>query len=170
MSRLQASALQRRPAADRRRGGRRWPPSPASAPARRASTIDVPETLPDVLADAALLERALANLVGNAVRYAPAGAPVRVTAGEVVGDGQPRVDVRVIDRGPGIRPADRELVFQPFQRLVDHQADGAGVGLGLAIARGFVEAMGGELAIEDTPGRRHDDGRRPAGRRPERSP
>ena len=56
-----------------------------------------------------------------------------------------------IDRGPGIRPADRELVFQPFQRVVDHQADGTGVGLGLAIARGFVEAMGGELAIEDTP-------------------
>ncbi len=70
----------------------------------------------------------------------------------VVGDGRPRVDIRVIDRGPGIRPADRELVFQPFQRLVDHRADGAGVGLGLAIARGFVEAMGGELAIEDTPG------------------
>ncbi len=54
--------------------------------------------------------------------------------------------------GPGISPADRELVFQPFQRLVDNQADGGGVGLGLAIARGFVDAMGGELTIEDTPG------------------
>ena len=105
-----------------------------------------------MLADAALLERALANLVGNAVRYAPAGVPVRVAAGDVVVGGRCRVDVRVIDHGPGIRPADRELVFQPFQRVVDHQADGAGVGLGLAIARGFVEAMGGELAIEDTPG------------------
>ncbi len=63
-----------------------------------------------------------------------------------------RVDVRVIDSGPGIAPSDRDLVFQPFQRVVDNQADGSGVGLGLAIARGFVEAMGGELTIEDTPG------------------
>ena len=51
----------------------------------------------------------------------------------------------------GIRAGDRDLVFQPFQRVVDHQADG-GVGLGLAIARGFLDAMGGELTIEDTPG------------------
>ena len=81
----------------------------------------------------------------------PARRP-RVTAGEVMTTAQAAVDIRVIDRGPGIRPADRELVFQPFQRVVDHQADGAGVGLGLAIARGFVEAMGGELVIDDTPG------------------
>ena len=90
-------------------------------------------------------------------RLAGAGRPVMSAC-----DGGRHVDVRVIDRGPGIRPADRELVFQPFQRVVDHQADGAGVGLGLAIARGFVEAMGGELAIEDTPGRRYDDGRQRA--------
>jgi two-component system sensor histidine kinase KdpD len=114
--------------------------------------LDLPATSPDVLADAALLERALANIVGNAVRFAPDGIPVRVSAGRVVDDGRPRVDVRVIDRGPGIRPADRDLVFQPFQRVVDQRVDGAGVGLGLAIARGFVEAMGGEVAIEDTPG------------------
>ncbi len=112
----------------------------------------MPDAVHDVVADAPLLERALANLVGNAVRYAPAGAPVQVRAGDVLVDGRGRVDISVIDRGPGIRPADRELVFQPFQRVVDHQADGRGVGLGLAIARGFVEAMGGELAIEDTPG------------------
>jgi two-component system sensor histidine kinase KdpD len=105
-----------------------------------------------VLADAPLLERALANLVGNAVRYAPPDAPVRVRAGDVVVEGHGRVDISVIDRGPGIRPVERDLVFQPFQRVVDHQADGRGVGLGLAIARGFVEAMGGDLVIEDTPG------------------
>jgi two-component system, OmpR family, sensor histidine kinase KdpD len=58
----------------------------------------------------------------------------------------------VIDDGPGIQPTDRELVFQPFQRVVDHQTDGTGVGLGLAIGRGFIEAMAGELTIEDTPG------------------
>jgi two-component system, OmpR family, sensor histidine kinase KdpD len=121
-------------------------------PPGRAVDVDVPESLTDVLADPALLERALANLVGNALRYAPADHPVRVAAGEVLVAGQCRVDVRVIDRGPGIRPADRDLVFQPFQRLVDHQTDGSGVGLGLAIARGFIEAMGGELTIEDTPG------------------
>ena len=63
-----------------------------------------------------------------------------------------RVDLRVIDHGPGIPPADRERIFQPFQRLGDNPANGTGVGLGLAVARGFVEAMGGELAVEDTPG------------------
>lgn len=108
--------------------------------------IDVPETLPDVSADAALLERALANLLANAVRMSPVGRPPRITAGAVLD----RVDIRVIDHGPGIKPADRDVVFQPFQRLGDH--GGSGVGLGLAITKGFVEAIGGELAIDDTPG------------------
>jgi two-component system, OmpR family, sensor histidine kinase KdpD len=114
--------------------------------------VDVPETVRDVLADPALLERALANLIANALRHGPREVPVRVSAGDVSADEQCRVDIRVIDRGPGIPPAERDLVFQPFQRLVDNQADGSGVGLGLAIARGFVEAMRGELTIEDTPG------------------
>jgi two-component system sensor histidine kinase KdpD len=61
------------------------------------------------------------------------------------------VVLRVIDRGPGIAPADRHRVFQPFQRLGDAQSRG-GVGLGLAVARGFTEAIGGELQLEDTPG------------------
>ena len=101
---------------------------------------------------AALLERALANLIANALALRAGRRPVRVDGRRRRASTARPVDVRVIDRGPGIRPADRELVFQPFQRVVDHRADGAGVGLGLAIARGFVEAMGGELAIEDTPG------------------
>ena len=113
--------------------------------------VDVDETLVDVVADAALLERALANLIANAGRVSPPDTPTRVTAGEVGGD-QHHIDIQIIDRGPGIRVVDRELVFQPFQRIVDHHGFGAGVGLGLAIARGFVEAMGGELAVEDTPG------------------
>jgi len=75
-----------------------------------------------------------------------------VTAGEVGGGDDHHMDIRVIDKGPGIRVVDRELVFQPFQRSVDHHGDGTGVGLGLAIARGFVEAMGGELTVDDTPG------------------
>ncbi|MET0579073.1 MAG: ATP-binding protein, partial [Ilumatobacteraceae bacterium] len=121
-------------------------------PAGAVVEIDVPESLPNVAADAALLERSLANLVGNAVRHGAAVPAPRVTAGEVVHDGRSRVDIRVIDQGPGIRPVDRDLVFQPFQRLVDQRTDGSGVGLGLAIARGFVEAMGGELVIDETPG------------------
>jgi len=110
--------------------------------------VDLPESLRAVVADPALLERVVANLVDNAVARSPVDAPVRVGAGEV-GD---RVVVRVVDRGPGIPAADRERVFQPFQRLDDTPARGAGVGLGLAVARGFTRAMGGELSIDDTPG------------------
>ncbi|MCU1379661.1 MAG: osmosensitive channel histidine kinase KdpD [Acidimicrobiales bacterium] len=109
--------------------------------------IDVPETVPRVLADPALLERGLANVVDNAVAWSPAGEPVRIEAGSV-GD---RVHIRVVDRGPGIPVDARERVFQPFQRLGD-SPNGTGVGLGLAVARGFVDAMGGDLTIDDTPG------------------
>ena len=59
--------------------------------------------------------------------------------------------IRVVDRGPGIAPAERERVFQPFQRMDDSPSHGAGVGLGLAVARGFTRAMGGDLTIDDTP-------------------
>jgi two-component system sensor histidine kinase KdpD len=107
--------------------------------------VEVPETLNPVRADAALLERVVANLVENAMRWSPDDRPARVTAGRV----QDRVDLRVIDHGPGISLASREQVFQPFQRLGDR--GGNGVGLGLAVARGFVRAMEGELLIEDTP-------------------
>jgi two-component system, OmpR family, sensor histidine kinase KdpD len=107
--------------------------------------VDVAETLDPVRADAALLERVVANLVENAMRWSPVDRPARVTAGRV----HDRIDLRIIDHGPGINPADREQVFQPFQRLGDR--GGTGVGLGLAVARGFVRAMDGELIIEDTP-------------------
>ena len=109
--------------------------------------LDVPETLPRVLADRGLLERALANVIANAIRFSPPGAPARVTAGAIDG----LVDVRVVDRGPGVPHAERDRLFKPFQRLGDSgQSDG--VGLGLAVAKGFVEAMGGELEADDTPG------------------
>lgn len=107
--------------------------------------VEVPETLPVVLADPVLLERVLANLVENALKVTPAGMVVRLQAGQVPGG----VDLRCVDRGPGIAESDRERVFEPFQRTTDH---GTGVGLGLAIARGFVEAMGARLSIDDTPG------------------
>jgi two-component system sensor histidine kinase KdpD len=109
--------------------------------------VDVPDSLPRVRVDPALAERAVANVVDNALAWSPPEQPVRIEAA-VVGDD---VVLRVIDRGPGISPADRRRVFQPFQRLGDAQSRG-GVGLGLAVARGFTEAIGGELQLEDTPG------------------
>ncbi len=112
-----------------------------------AVDLDVSEELPRVLADAGLLERALANVILNAVRFSPPGRPARVTAGAVDGT----VDVRVVDRGPGVPEAERERLFVPFQRLGD-STQGEGVGLGLAVAKGFVEAMGGAIEVEDTPG------------------
>jgi two-component system, OmpR family, sensor histidine kinase KdpD len=99
-----------------------------------------------VIADGGLLERALANLVDNALRYAP-DSPVRVTAGQV-GD---RVLIAVVDEGPGIPRGFEEQVFAPFQRLGD-QDNSIGVGLGLSVAHGFVEAMGGTISAIDTPG------------------
>jgi two-component system sensor histidine kinase KdpD len=110
-------------------------------------SVDVPETLPRVRADAALLERAIANVVENAIAWSPPDVPVRVEACVA----QARVDLHVVDRGPGIPPGQREDVFRPFQRLGD-RSNGSGVGLGLAVARGFVEAMGGEVIVDDTPG------------------
>jgi two-component system, OmpR family, sensor histidine kinase KdpD len=109
--------------------------------------VDVDESHPRVLADPGLLERALANVIANAVAHAPAATHVRVVAGAAGGG----VDVRVVDRGPGVPAVDRERMFRPFQRLGD-AGGGDGVGLGLAVARGFVEAMGGEIEAEDTPG------------------
>jgi two-component system, OmpR family, sensor histidine kinase KdpD len=85
-------------------------------------------------------------VIANALAHGPDGAPVRVVAG-IAGEG---VDVRVVERGPGVPPADRQRMFLPLQRLGDSAGDG--VGLGLAVARGFVEAMGGEVETEDTPG------------------
>ncbi|MFC5181483.1 sensor histidine kinase [Actinomadura harenae] len=112
--------------------------------------IDVPETLPPVAADAGLLERALANVVENAVRHS--AEPVLVTAGELRFGREPgRVELRVVDRGPGVPSAVKERMFAPFQRLGD-APKGNGVGLGLAVARGFVAAMDGTLTPEDTPG------------------
>jgi two-component system sensor histidine kinase KdpD len=109
--------------------------------------LDVPQTLPRVLADRGLLERALANVISNAVRFSPPGIPARITAGAVDGV----VDIRVTDRGPGVPRAERHRLFKPFQRLGDG-GQSEGVGLGLAVAKGFVEAMGGEIEADDTPG------------------
>jgi two-component system, OmpR family, sensor histidine kinase KdpD len=119
-----------------------------AAPAPAPLDVDVPADLPDVLADAGLLERVIANLVQNALRYAPPGTPVRIAGSTHAG----HVEVRIVDRGPGIAPADADTVFAAFQRRGDAPSLGAGVGLGLAIARGFPEAMGGNVHAEQTPG------------------
>jgi two-component system, OmpR family, sensor histidine kinase KdpD len=116
-------------------------------PAARGVVVDVPDDLPEVLADAGLLERVIANLVGNAVRYSPPGSPPVVT-GSSLGD---RVELRIIDRGPGIPAPELDRVFAPFQRLGDTD-NTTGVGLGLALSRGLTEAMGGSLTPEETPG------------------
>jgi two-component system, OmpR family, sensor histidine kinase KdpD len=106
--------------------------------------VDVGDAV--VMADSGLLERVLANLIDNALRYAP-DSPVRVTAGQI-GD---RVLIAVVDEGPGIPRGTEDQVFAPFQRLGDHDTS-IGVGLGLSVARGFVEAMGGVISTTDTPG------------------
>ena len=138
-----------------------------------------PDGVPPALADGALLERVLANLVGNAAKHTE--SRIELTAGAAratnrrsgtahpnttgtqhgeAGEHQQHhdhsdkaetVEIRVIDHGPGIPATDHERVFRPFQRLGDRD-NTAGVGLGLALARGLVEAMGGELRPEDTPG------------------
>ena len=96
--------------------------------------------------DAALVERALANVISNALLWAPVDERIRIEAVEIRGS----VHLRVIDRGPGIPAAQRGRVFEPFQRLGDR--GGAGVGLGLAVTRGLITATSGRVELDDTPG------------------
>ncbi|MFE7742478.1 ATP-binding protein [Nocardia sp. NPDC057455] len=99
-----------------------------------------------VRADSGLLERVLANLIDNALRHAPRAGTVRVTA-EHAGE---RVSIAVVDTGPGVPHGTEEQLFEPFQRLGDRD-NSTGVGLGLSVVRGFVEAMGGTVHAEPTP-------------------
>jgi two-component system, OmpR family, sensor histidine kinase KdpD len=109
-------------------------------------TID--PDLPDVRADAAQLERAFANLIENARRYS-SGLPVSVHVRRIAD----RVVVRVVDQGPGIAPAERDRIFEPFYRGSRASTEPwTGSGLGLAIAKGFVEGNGGTIAVESLPG------------------
>ncbi len=112
-----------------------------------AVTHDVADDLPMAYADAGLLERVVANLVDNAHRHSPSGRPV-----EVLGRVDDRVvRVAVVDHGPGVPEQDWDRIFRPFQRVGD-QGPASSVGLGLAIARGFTEAMGGSVVPSRTPG------------------
>ncbi|MFC5637356.1 sensor histidine kinase [Streptomyces bullii] len=147
LSRLQAGALSVHPratAVDEITAAAllHTPPPPG-----RTLDIDVPDDLPPAWADPGLLERVIANLVANALQAGPPGRPVHVHArqeGSVI-------HLQVTDHGPGVPADQRERIFAPFQRLDDHTTD-HGLGLGLAIARGFTEAMNGALIPTDTPG------------------
>lgn len=112
-----------------------------------AVDIDVPETLPLLDVDGALLERAVANVLANALVVQPEGRPVRIEAASVPG----AVLLQIVDNGPGIPEHDRSGAVEPFQRLGD-RSNQAGVGLGLAIAHGFTRAIGGTLELDDTSG------------------
>jgi two-component system sensor histidine kinase KdpD len=105
------------------------------------------EDPPPVRVDLHQTERALANLIENAVRYSPASEPVRV---QVRATGM-EVLIRVVDRGPGVSSAEADRIFEPFQRG-SRTADVRGAGLGLAIARGFAEANGGRVWVESKEG------------------
>jgi two-component system sensor histidine kinase KdpD len=109
--------------------------------------VELPDTLPEVRADPALLERVVANLLANALRFSAPDTPPRLS-GSTHG---PWVELRIIDVGPGVPHADWERIFTPFQRLGDTD-NTTGVGLGLALARGLAEAMGGHVVPEGTPG------------------
>jgi two-component system sensor histidine kinase KdpD len=112
--------------------------------------IDIPDRNATAIGDAALLERVIANLLENSLRYSPAGALVTVSAQE---SGE-TVRIVVADEGPGIPRDERQAVFESFRRAGNGQRlDGAGIGLGLSISRAFTEAMGGTIAFEEGPDR-----------------
>jgi two-component system, OmpR family, sensor histidine kinase KdpD len=108
--------------------------------------LEVPEDLPLVQADPGLLQRVFVNVLDNAVRHGAANEPVTVRARA----GADNAKIEIVDHGPGVPEAARDGLFQPFQRAGDHGQQG--LGLGLSIARGFVEAMGGAMVADNTPG------------------
>jgi two-component system sensor histidine kinase KdpD len=108
--------------------------------------VELDPRSPPVRVDAGQIERVLANLIENALRFSPAGSPVVVRAEH----GATELRIHVVDRGPGITDADRASIFQPFRR-----GAGGGSGLGLAIARGFAEANGGRLWTQEDPAGGH---------------
>ncbi len=107
--------------------------------------IEVPDGVPLVRADPGLLERVLANIFSNALRHSPSSRPPALRARPAGAT----VILEVVDHGRGVPDGLKDRIFEPFQRLDNRQG---GVGLGLAVARGFAEAMGGTIAAVDTPG------------------
>ncbi len=122
-------------------------PEPAGHDTPVSVQLIVPDDLPLVRTDPGLLERVLANLFSNAIEHSPAGRPPMMVAQR---EGQVVV-IDVIDHGKGVPDEFKPLIFEPFERLSDRNT-GTGVGLGLAVAQGFLQAMGGEIQALDTPG------------------
>jgi two-component system sensor histidine kinase KdpD len=119
----------------------------AGMPQADVVALRLPDTLPPVRADAGLLDRVVENLVDNALRHGPSHDGVAVSISHV-GD---HVQLHVVDHGKGADDDQKERMFEPFRRVGDEQGPG-GVGLGLAVAKGLTEAVGGRLFAEDTPG------------------
>lgn len=115
-----------------------------------AVVTDIPDDFPAAWADTGLLERVIDNLVENALRFSPSGVEITAEVVGVAGAGQ-RIWLRVVDHGPGVSPERWDRMFVPFQRL-DDRGQGSNVGLGLAIAQGFTQAMGGSITPSATPG------------------
>lgn len=111
-----------------------------------AVELALDEAIEPVLADPVLLQRVIVNVLANAHRHSPADTPVRISTSSLGG----RAQIRVIDHGPGIPLERHGDVFAPFQRLGDTD-NTTGLGLGLALSRGFTEGMQGQLMPEQTP-------------------
>jgi two-component system sensor histidine kinase KdpD len=111
-----------------------------------AVKLELSKPMPLVLTDPGLLQRVVANIVGNAVRHSPAGEHVLVVASV----DRNRLELRVVDRGPGVRGELRDRLFEPFQRLGDTSPEG--LGLGLAVAHGLADALDVGIGVDDTPG------------------
>ena len=110
--------------------------------------IDLPSGLPRVDVDPVLIGQAIANVLENATKYAPAGSPIRLSAAQQGAD----VKLAITDEGPGIPQGEREKIFDLFYRVGEGDRRPSGTGLGLAIVRGFVEAHGGQVRATSGPG------------------
>ncbi|MEW2502194.1 MULTISPECIES: sensor histidine kinase KdpD [unclassified Amycolatopsis] len=108
--------------------------------------VGVDMSLPSVLADPGLLERVIANVLDNALRHGGGVVSARASAHSEY------VELRIVDHGRGLRKGTADSAFAPFQRLGGDRDSTPGVGLGLSVAKGFIEAMGGSIRAEDTPG------------------
>ncbi|MDO5873853.1 MULTISPECIES: DUF4118 domain-containing protein [Paenarthrobacter] len=117
--------------------------------------VELAPNMPVIEADIGMLERVIANIVENALKYAPGSDVVIVGASGAAGvamvNGRPCGELRIVDHGQGVAEGGVVAMFHPFQRL-DDAPEGSGIGLGLAVAKGFTEAMGGELIAQPTPG------------------
>jgi two-component system sensor histidine kinase KdpD len=113
--------------------------------AGRRRDVRVPPDLPLVEMDDVLIEQVLINLLDNAAKYTPPGSPISI----VVSGDPHRITVEVADRGPGLPPGAEERIFEKFYRT--GTAPGRGAGLGLAIAKGIVNAHGGRIWAHNLP-------------------